>query len=120
MLIITGVELTQVNTDPGKVMGVNPGSPAAVAGLQTVVDIHIGMVCACLVLDGVLDELESGNADGVERKMISATGVAHGESSHPEIFKGFHPRFEDGSHGFVLLQVDAADFSGAVVDIEIS
>src|SRR6185312_6674460 len=35
MLIITGVELTQVNTDPGKVMGVNPGSPAAVAGLQT-------------------------------------------------------------------------------------
>jgi regulator of sigma E protease len=33
MMIITAVELTQVNTDPGKVMGVNPGSPAAVAGL---------------------------------------------------------------------------------------
>src|SRR5256886_12614554 len=35
MVIITAVELTQVNTDPGKVMSVTKGSPAAVAGLQS-------------------------------------------------------------------------------------
>ncbi|HYS97462.1 MAG TPA: M50 family metallopeptidase [Candidatus Dormibacteraeota bacterium] len=35
MVIIAAVELTQVNTDPGKVMSVTKGSPAAVAGLQS-------------------------------------------------------------------------------------
>lgn len=34
MLIVTGVEMTQVNTDPGKVFTVVPGSPAAAAGLR--------------------------------------------------------------------------------------
>src|ERR1700732_4098051 len=33
MLLITGAGLTQVNTDPGKVFRVVPGSPAAAAGL---------------------------------------------------------------------------------------
>jgi len=34
MLLITAFGLTQVNTDPGKVFSVAPGSPAAAAGLQ--------------------------------------------------------------------------------------
>ena len=34
MLIITAVELTQVNTDPGKVLSVAGNSPAAAAGLK--------------------------------------------------------------------------------------
>src|SRR5229473_3430458 len=34
MLLITAFGLTQLNTDPGKVFSVAPGSPAAVAGLQ--------------------------------------------------------------------------------------
>ena len=34
MLLITGFELTQLNTDPGKVFNVNAGSPAAAAGIQ--------------------------------------------------------------------------------------
>jgi regulator of sigma E protease len=33
ILVVTGVELTQVNTDPGKVLAVVTGSPAAAAGL---------------------------------------------------------------------------------------
>jgi regulator of sigma E protease len=34
MLLVTGIGLTQLNTDPGKVLGVVAGSPAAAAGLQ--------------------------------------------------------------------------------------
>ena len=34
MLLITGVGLSQANTDPGKVFKVVPGSPAAAAGFQ--------------------------------------------------------------------------------------
>ncbi len=35
MVIVGGVELTQLNTDPGKVLTVVPNTPAAAAGLQT-------------------------------------------------------------------------------------
>jgi regulator of sigma E protease len=34
MLLITAFGLTQLNTDPGKVFSVSPGSPAAAAGIQ--------------------------------------------------------------------------------------
>ena len=68
---------------------------------------------------GILDELESGDADGIEGEMVSAAGVAHGESGHAEIFERTHPGFEDGGNGLVLLQVDAANLSGAVVDVEV-
>jgi regulator of sigma E protease len=34
MLIVTGVEMTQLNSDPGKIFSVNAGTPAAAAGLQ--------------------------------------------------------------------------------------
>jgi regulator of sigma E protease len=35
ILLVTGLELTQLNTDPGKVLNVVQGSPAAAAGFQT-------------------------------------------------------------------------------------
>jgi len=34
MLLVTGLGLTQVNTDPGKVFNVVPGTPAAAAGMK--------------------------------------------------------------------------------------
>jgi len=34
VVLITGFSLTQLNTDPGKVVAVNPGTPAAAAGLR--------------------------------------------------------------------------------------
>src|SRR6266853_529694 len=34
ILLVTGIGLTQLNTDPGKVLGVVTSSPAAAAGLQ--------------------------------------------------------------------------------------
>lgn len=40
MLLITGFGLSQLNTDPGKVFSVAPGSPAAAAGIQVGDSIH--------------------------------------------------------------------------------
>src|SRR5260370_5797930 len=40
MILITAFGLTQLNTDPGKVFSVGPGSRAAVAGLQVGDSIH--------------------------------------------------------------------------------
>src|SRR5579864_1692081 len=72
-----------------------------------------------LVFDGILDELESWNTDGVERQMVRASGVAHGECSHAEIFEGPYPRLEDGRDSGVLLQVDTANLARAIVDVEV-
>src|SRR5882757_5393441 len=74
---------------------------------------------AGLILDGILNELKSRDADGVERKVIGAAGIAHGECIHTEVFEWLYPSFKDGSYGCVLLQVHAADFSGAVVYVEV-
>src|SRR5580693_5857183 len=86
-----------------------------IVGLQAVIDIHIGMVSARLVLYRILDELEPRNADGVERKMVGAARIAHGQRGHAEIAERLHPRFEDRSDGLVLLQINTPDLSRAIV-----
>jgi regulator of sigma E protease len=40
MIIVAGVELTQLNSDPGKIFTVVPGTPAAAAGLQAGDSVH--------------------------------------------------------------------------------
>src|SRR5271165_7611646 len=77
------------------------------------------MMCARFVFDRILNELKSRNADCVEGQMIGAAGVAHGERGHAEILEGFHPGFEDGRDGFVLLKINTANLTRAVVDVEI-
>src|SRR5258708_5578401 len=53
-----------------------------VVGLKSIIDIHVRVMSTGLVFDGILDELKSRNADGVERLMVGAAGVAHGERIH--------------------------------------
>ncbi len=88
--------------------------------MDAVVDIHVGVVGAGFVVHRVLDELEAGEADGVKGKVICAAGVADRNGPGAHVFEGFEPGFEDGAHHVVALQVDAADFAGAVVVVEIA
>src|SRR5437868_726377 len=74
---------------------------------------------ARIVFDWVLNELEAGNAGGVEGEMIGAPGVPHGERIHSQIFEGTHPCFEDRLHSGIPLHVDAANLSRAIVDVEV-
>src|ERR1022692_3529314 len=77
------------------------------------------MVGAGLVLDGILDELESRDADGIKGLMVGAAGVTHGERVHAQVFERLHPGFKDWGYRFVLLQIDASNLAGAVVHVEI-
>ena len=47
-----------------------------VVGLDAVVDVLVRVVGPGVVLDLVLDELEAGQADAVERLVVGAAGVA--------------------------------------------
>src|ERR1051326_6876523 len=87
--------------------------------LEAIVDVHVGVVGARVVLDGVLYELEAGNTYRIERKVVSAAGVAHGQGIHSEIVEGLHPGLEDRLSGLVLLQIETPDLSCAVIDVEI-
>src|SRR6202051_2052575 len=63
MLLITGFGLTQLNTDPGKVFSVSPGSPAAAAGLQ-VGDSIRAVNSAQFNAPGLVGQIEQTNAPG--------------------------------------------------------
>src|SRR5579859_2203761 len=74
---------------------------------------------SALIVERILNELEAGQADGVERKMIGAAGVAHGERRDAEILERRNPLPEDRLLCGIALEIDPADLSGAVVDIEV-
>ena len=89
------------------------------AGLQALVGVHVGVVGAGLVVHRVLDELEAGNADGVEGEVIGAAGVAMVMVVTPRSLSGAIHWAKMGPTAAVVLRVDAADFAGAVVDVEV-
>jgi hypothetical protein len=60
-----------------------------------IVEIHIGVMRACLVFDGILHELEAGQAYFVERKVVGAAGVANGQRGGAQVVEGFEPFGED-------------------------
>src|SRR5207249_4568576 len=85
--------------------------------LNAHVDVHVGMVSARVVVQRILDKLKTGQADRIEGQVIGAAGVADGERIHTEVVERFHPGGEDGGHHFIALEIDAADFAGAIVNV---
>ena len=74
---------------------------------------------AAFVIHRVLNELEAGDARGIERLMVGAAGIAHGKRIHAKITKRLHPRFKDRLDPGILLHVNAANLAGAVIHVEI-
>src|SRR5204863_1613554 len=72
-----------------------------------------------VVVELVLDELEAGEADGVEGEVIGAAGAAHRQRRGTEVVKRDEPFPEDRNDRRVLLTVDAPHLSGAVVEVEV-
>ncbi len=91
-----------------------------IGGLQPLIHIHIGMVRARAIIQAILDELKTRNADGIKRFVISSSGVAHADRGNAEVFQGIDPLLKDGRNSGVLLQVDAENFSAAIIDIEVA
>ena len=91
-----------------------------VLGLQAFVGVHVRVVRARAVIERVLDKLESRNADCVERFVIGASGIAHGQRVDAKVVERLNPLREDRRDGRILLQVNAADFSCAVVHVEVA
>src|SRR5579885_444792 len=91
-----------------------------VACLQAFIGVLVGVVGAALVIQVVLNELEAVDADGVEGEVVGAAGIAHRKGGYTEVFERSDPLRKDGRNGGVFLQVDAADFTGAVRSEEIA
>ena len=99
--------------------GHDDGGLFEVLGLQAVEHVGVGVVGAGTVFDGVLDELERGQLDGIEGDMIGAAGVGEGEGFGAEVAQRLQPAAKQRAHLFVAVNIDAADFAGAVVEIEV-
>src|SRR5258708_13940332 len=75
------------------------------------------MVGSRVVVQRDLDKLKSGKTDGIESQVICAARVADGESVHTEIVERDHPGGKNRSDHFISLEINAANFAGAVVDV---
>src|SRR6266550_5004301 len=77
------------------------------------------MVRAAAVVERVLNELEAGQTDVVERNVVRAAGVGRRERLGAEVAERLQPFPEIGTHRFIALHVNAPDFASAIVQIEV-
>ena len=97
-----------------------------VAHLNSIVKVHVGMMCAAAILKWVLHEAEAVEADPGEACGVSTARLSCGCGSGPrdclelEVTNRSGPLFEDGSNLVVAVGRDAAKASAARVVVEVS
>lgn len=90
-----------------------------ILALSVIEDVQVGVMGTSVVVEVILNELEAGQADGVECDVVGTAGIAIGHGVGTHVSEGFQPRFEHLSDGRVALRVDAADLATTVVEIEV-
>ena len=91
-----------------------------VGWLETLHYILVGVMVAALIIQIILNELEARNSNRIETQVIGSAGVPHRKCGNAKIFERRDPLRKDGRDGSVALEVDSANLSRAVVDIEVS
>ena len=66
-----------------------------VFALNAIKNILIGVVSSGVVFDGVLDELESRNANRIKGNVVGATRVARSDRRGTKVGEGLQPFGED-------------------------
>src|SRR5205823_8665816 len=69
-----------------------------VIGLDSVEHVLIGVMGAGEIIDRVLDELESGQANRIKRLMICPASIRKTERFGADIIKWFQPAAEERAH----------------------
>src|SRR5262245_61301631 len=82
--------------------------------LDAVIDVHVGVMCAASVLNGILNELEAWNPDCVEREMIGASRILQAQGCGSHLSERFQPLAEERRNGLIALQIDSANLAGPV------
>jgi hypothetical protein len=72
------------------------------------------------ILNRVLNELEGGNADGVERTVVGLANPVDGYGRGPQRVEKFESLREDRSQRLIVLQVDSTYPTRPIEEIEIA
>src|ERR1700722_18446644 len=91
------------------------GALLEIERMQTIEGIHVGVVGPRLIVHWILDVLEARQTNRIEGQVIGSTRVSVGDRGHAKIGQRCDPLLEDWADGEVLLCVDSAYLSGAVV-----
>src|SRR5262245_20942054 len=78
------------------------------------------MMSPRVVLHLILYELESRDSHRVKRQVVGPSCVCDRQRRRTHILERRQPRAKDPTHFLVALQVDSANFSSAVVEIEVT
>src|SRR5437016_10679383 len=71
------------------------------------------------VIERILNELKTGQADAVKGLMVSAAGIVERKGLRIEIGERREPASEHRSNGFVALHIDTTNSAGTVVQVEV-
>ena len=84
-----------------------------------IVGVNVRVVGAPRVIHIVLDKLEAGNSNPVERLVVRPKGCFHRDVGRTEVGKGYQPGLEDRNDRGILLGIDAPNLPTAVIDVEV-
>jgi hypothetical protein len=84
---------------------------------EVVIIVLVAVVSPGLVVQRVLDELETGDVDGVEAQVVGRPGIVQGDGRSAEILERHEPLPEDIGGLVVALGEDTSDLTGAVVKV---
>src|SRR6056297_982413 len=87
---------------------------------QALVIIHIRVMGHGKILNRILNKLKTRQPNPVEGDVIGRPGISITNCVCVPFCKRLQPRSEEGSQGFVFLQIDSANLSGTVIDIVVS
>src|ERR1700682_5724684 len=71
--------------------------------LNALINIHVGVMCARVIVHRILDKLKARKPHGVIGEMVGSTSVADGLSGHPQALEWLHPAFEDWGDRLIAL-----------------
>src|SRR5215203_6425334 len=85
-----------------------------------IVCVHISVMRAGVVFNGILYKLETRDTYSIKRKVICSSRIVYGYSSSAHVIEWLQPACKQRAHSFVTLQVNTTNFAGTIIQVVIS
>ncbi len=110
-----GIALGRVEDEYGH----DDGSLFEVRLGEVFVGVEIGVNGAGLIIARILNELEAGETDLIEREVVGGAGIAQRDGRKAEVIDGSHPLLKDRCDWGIAFGEDAEELATSVVGVEV-
>ena len=78
------------------------------------------MVCACVVFNLILDELEARKSCTIKWQVVRPAGVSFGYRGRAKVSEWLEPLRKDWDDCLIPLRVDSTQLAGSIVDVVVA